>query len=352
MWLASAKDITYTISTARKEFNSGDVVRTAKAQGWFGTTLPSRSEVHLVPDIDCFVAPGGIYLLADGDDLLQLKTRGPAMHVNIIILILDIVAHNAWITIVKGRYLLDDAVSYTIPSNETIFTEMEVLEAANKNAWLGNIPNYLHCNVYWWDFDVRPATKHLCQHDNLLDRKGLKIYLSIEEPIVVSAAGGARYATSEVSRKFMTHVLYPYATSASIIGAEQLEDLVEDDADALSAKLGTPTLAYSHKPDDEVYAVRWDATEHHDFYHINRPSSYDERRAEINKQTPLAPTDKLYFFPYSQIDSKASKKRKFNEITFDEWLALEKFPYMLPAVWIYSGDESPITSPRRFNQVP
>jgi hypothetical protein len=80
------------VSTARKEFNSGDVIRTAKAQGWFSTTLPGRSEVHLVPDFDCFVAPGGIYLLADKDDLLQLKTRGPAMHVNIIILTVDILA--------------------------------------------------------------------------------------------------------------------------------------------------------------------------------------------------------------------------------------------------------------------
>jgi hypothetical protein len=134
---------------------------------------------------------------------------------------------------------------------------------------------------------------------------------------------------------------------ASIIGAEQLEDLVEDDADALSSKLGTVALAYSHKADDEVRVIRWDATEDHDFYHINRPSSYDEMRAEINKQTPLAPTDKLYFFPYSQIDTKASKKRKFDEITFAEWLSLEKFPYMLPAVWIYKGEKSPTTSPHK-----
>jgi hypothetical protein len=204
-WLTFATE--YSIPPTRKTFYNGDLIRTAQALVWPGVHGVSQSEVHVVDDFDCFVVPGGSTLLPDGDDLLK-RCHACALPVNVILLTPVI---TLLITIEKGRHLRCNVISYTIP-DATRFTEKELLLAAKHNKWAGDAPNLCECNVYWWNYDVCPSTKHLCDHHNFLGMNQSKIEITIEEIITVFGEGGAGCNASNSSRRFIMHV--PYACAS------------------------------------------------------------------------------------------------------------------------------------------
>jgi hypothetical protein len=116
--------------------------------------------------------------------------------------------------------------------------------------------------------------------------------------------------------------------TALILNAGHLEDFHVDVFGPLSSEKLKDDLI----TDPVVRVIRWNAIPHHDHFHIDRPSSYEKLKDAINKKTPLASTDVLYYFPRGQINSEASNRRTFDETTFADWLASERFPYLLPDV--------------------